>query len=1120
MKNFSKPIFLIKQERKILLFMSNFFIVFLLLSLNVSATVLGQRVSLSMTDATLEDCIKSIEKQTELGFFYKARQVKRINGIDISMYDAMVSEVLEEVLAGTDLIYEIDKDVIVLKSRPLYKSFKAPVVSENKAEIQKQVVKGVVRDEAGLTLPGATIIEKGTTNGVTTDSEGNYSIEVAGQNSVLEFSFLGYQQQDIAVGSRTVIDVVMVLNVNELEEAIVIGYGSSKKKDLTGSVVRVSSKTFESSSFTDMGQALQGQVAGMEVLSGTGRPGDQVRIRIRGESSLMGDANPLIVLDDIPMPDNYDLNLINPNDIQSIDILKGASAAAIYGSKGSAGVVLITTKQGGQGNVEVFYDGNISTQNYVDKMESLDADDFKKLTGRSYFGLIYNLYNRIYPGRYKDIRANPSFSSLKGGYFEDANTNWMDVMTQTPINTNHSLGIKGGTKEASYYASFGYTTDEGRVIGNSYNRITANLNMDLRPTKWFEMGFRVNGAKSNTVRGEDMSTVMQARPDLAVYDENGDYYHYWSPAHGRFRDNPLELSLEAPKLSSGLNYTLSGYARVVFSKNLRYQITASWSESRGETRNYYPSYTYTGQGGWAGGVTGVLNAGNNYSNQANIDNVLYYTFTNDRHDISAMVGTTFNQDKDGYMSHEYQDFPDDEIQNVAYNAVKWNYTSGSDDASAYFSVYSRANYKFMNRYLLTATIRRDASSKFAPAYRAGLFPSAAVAWVISEEDFLKYNPVQLSFLKLRIGYGVTGNNRIGRYAWRSSFGSTQYFDEPGVYPVTIGNDQVRWEETTQIDIGLDYGFWQNRIMGSLGWYTKDTDGLLFGYSLAPSAGLTSINMNFAQIVNSGLEFDIRAQVIENPTWSLMLGFNIANNRGKVMKLSKDVVGDTQGNDPGYYATTVLREGDPVGLIYGFRVEKGVYDPASGAYIYKDLNEDGTINQTYDREVIGNSVPDFFGGFNIDARYKRITARLVGKFSYGAQKHWTGLQDQFHINTSNPDNVMKYGLYAYTPDNPDAPFQAFGAGWEKYISDNYLFDASYLKLADMRVGYDLPENWVSKIGLSNINVYGSINNILTLTTYPGTNVESYSTNAVSGAGLDYSTYPLIRTFTFGIKAMLR
>ena len=1124
MKNSSKPHYLSKQQRKILLIMSNAFIVFFLLTISVSASVLGQRVSIDMSDATLEECIQAIESQTDLGFFYKVRQVRKVDGISITAYDEMVDDVLDELLAGTALTYQLSKGVILIKPKPAVRRTPKPLLNEP-AEVSiaapQKIVNGTVTDEEGLSLPGATVRVKGTNNGVAADENGKFEIEVKDNNAVLVFSFLGYETLEVPVGSSSTIDVSLVLALNELEEAVVIGYGTSKKKDLTGSVVRISEKAFEASSYTDMGSILQGQVSGMEVISGSGRPGEQVRIRIRGESSLLGDANPLIVIDEIPMPDDYDLNLINPNDIKNIDVLKGASAAAIYGSKGSAGVVLITTKQGGQGNAEVFYNGNISTQGYVEKMQALGGDDFRKLMLQSLLGSASwyeGYYGRI--GRtILDIRTNPGLRQMIPGFVDNGDTDWMDAMTETPFNMNHSLGIRGGNKEASYYASFGYTKDKGRVVGNANDRLTALLSMDLRPTSWFEMGFRMNGAKSNTTTGQDVNAVMQARPDAPVFDESGDYYRYYSTGHKRYRDNPLQLSLEAPRVNNSLNYTVTGYGRILFTKDLRYQVTASYSETKGDNRYYQPSYTYNGSGGYYGGVSGVLSSGTSYSSQANIDNALYYTKTTEKHDISLMVGTTFNQDKAGYESSQFQDFPDDYIQNVSYNATKWNYSSGSDDASAYFSIYSRANYKYMDRYLFTGTLRRDASSKFAPDYRAGIFPSAALAWVLSEEEFLKYNPVQLSFLKLRLGYGVTGNNRIGRYAWRSGFGSTQYFDQPGTYPTSIGNDEVRWEETVQIDVGLDFGFWNNRILGTLGWYSKDTDGLLFGYSLAPSAGLTSITMNFAEIENSGLEFDIRAQVLESEKWQLSFGFNIANNKGKVVKLSKAVVGDAYGNDPGYYATTVLREGDPVGLIYGYVWDDTQFD-SDGSYMWVDLNDDGAINEDYDRDVIGSSVPDFFGGFNVDLRYRNFTSRLVGKYSYGAQKHWTGLQNQFHANAYNPDNVMDLALYAYSPNNPDSRFQAFSSGWEKYISSNYVFDASYLKLADMMIGYDLPKSWVEKIGLSNVNFYGAINNLFTLTTYPGTNVEAYSSNPIEGAGQDYSIYPRIRTFTLGLKAMLR
>jgi TonB-dependent starch-binding outer membrane protein SusC len=1070
-----------------------------------AVTVNSQSIQLNKKELTVREAFREIERQSEYSFFYNADFSNLNTKVRLHELETDIHGAMGTILESTNLTYRIiDDNLIVI----------TPIQNQDEHVVSGRVTS--LNDQS--TIPGVTVQVKNTTKGTVTDIDGRYSIG-AEPDDILVFSFVGMTTKEMPVRGRSRIDVELETQVNSLDEVVVVGYGTTKQRDLTGAVVRLPAKTFENSSFTSIGQILQGQVAGMEVVSGTGRPGDQVRIRIRGESSLMADASPLIVIDDIPMPDGYDINLINPNDIENIDILKGASAAAIYGSKGSSGVIMITTKQGGQRRVEFFYDGNISTQGYVSKIQPLEAEDFKKLVGRSYIAT-QDLYNSIWPGRYRDIRTlSAFFGQAVPGSFGEANTDWMNAMTQTPVNTNHTLGIRGGSREASYYASFSYTSDQGRVIGNGFERFTGIMNMDLRPTSWFEIGFRAQGSTSGTIRGQSIQAVVQARPDIPVYDDNGDYYRYWSTGHTRYLDHPLQLSLDAPNITNAKSYTMSTYGRIVFSKSLRYQLTASYAASESDNRRYLPSYTYDGSGGYYGGVTGILNAGNNYSNQLNIDNVLYYTLTTDMHDVSVMLGSTFNQDKDGYVTHQFRNFPDDYIQNVNYNATTWSSTTGTDDASAYFSLYSRLNYKFRDRYLFTGTIRRDASSKFGPENRAGMFPSAAFAWVLTEEDFFDLSSISLTFLKLRVGYGVTGNNRIGRYAWRSSFGSTQYFNLPGTYPVTIGNEQVRWEETAQTDIGLDFGFWGNRILGSFGWYNKNTDGLLLGYSLAPSAGLTRINMNYAEIKNQGLEFDIRGQILESKDWSLMLGFNIAHNEGKVMKLSKEIMADASGADPGTSSTTVIREGYPIGLFYGWRVDRGVYN-ATGGYTYLDLDESGTIGYE-DREVLGSAVPDFFGGFNIDTRYKRFTARMTGKFSYGAMKHWTGLKDHFHANAFNPANVFHYALYAYHPANPDSRFQAFAAGWERPgITDNYLFNADFLKISDVTLGYDLPAKWVESIGFSNINLYGSVNNLITFTNYPGTNVEAFTDNLIQGPGLDLSSYPLIRNFTFGIKAMIR
>jgi TonB-dependent starch-binding outer membrane protein SusC len=1120
--------------KKGIVIMSNFLIVLLFFNLTVSASVLGQKVSLVVEDASLKDCLNIIEKQVDLGFFFNTRTAKQVKGIHVNMENAPLELVLDRILENTGLRYEIDNTVILI-----IKMNEPPVIpalpgnKPSELVIQQKIrVTGKVTDENQEPLIGATIFEKGTTNGVVTDNDGAFSIDVENRQSVLVISFVGYEAQELSVGNNISFRINLTPIMNLLDEAVVVGYGTRKMKDLTGSVVRINARAIETSSFTDMGRILQGQVAGMEVIAGDGRPGDQVRIRIRGESSLQGDASPLIVIDDIPMPDNYDINLINPSDIENIDILKGASAAAIYGSKGAAGVVMITTKQGRLGGFEVFYNGRVSTQVYFSDMTGLNADEFKQLIATQVVNAHLNSW-ATNPIANRDIRTSSNWDRVaRPGYFGDADTDWVDAMTQQPMNTDHTIGIRGGSRQASYYSSFGYTETKGLIIGNESRRLTVNLNMDLRPNKWLEMGFRMNAA-SNPVRRSlqggdwgvsDMLQVFSMRPDIPVYNDDGSYHRFYSTGHRRYLDNPVQMAREAPQLSTNLTFSANGYSRIVFTENLRYQLTYSYSQTQGESKLFYGSYTYSGSGGYYRGVDGLLNISRSYSDQTNIDNALYYTKTTANHDISLMAGTTFNQDHAGSLRQQYQDFPDDYIQNTIYNAAKWNNSSGSDDASAYFSVYGRANYKFMDRYLVTGTLRRDASSKFAPAYRNTIFPSLALAWILSEENFLIAQPLSLSFLKLRIGWGVTGNDRIGRYAWRALFSSTDYFDQPGTIPSTVGNEQIRWEETTMLDIGIDFGFWQNRIFGTLGWYAKDTDGMLFGYQLAPSAGLRSTNMNIAQILNKGIEYDIRAQIIETRDLSLSLSFNVASNRGKVQGLNQEMVANTSGGSIASGTTSILKEGEPIGLIYGYRYD-GIHKELDGTYAwgrikYKDLNGDGVLNAD-DREIIGKTQPDFFGGFRTDFRYKRVTARLTGKYSYGAQKHWTGIQDRFHSNLVNPQSQMYYAFYAWTPDNPDSPFQRYGSGWESSrFSDNLLFDASFLQFSDLNIGYDLPDKWVNRIGLSTANVYASANNLLTLTRYPGTNVESFSTSSIEGTAQDRSVYPLSRTFTLGLRFMIR
>lgn len=1100
------------------------------------------KLNIDLSNVSMATVINFINKNSDFSFVYKDKDIAEMRSVTVKMKDATVQQILSHCLKGSDCSFKIeDKTIILTKIEAKQQQQQQQPPPQQKVN---NTISGVVESTSGERLPGVTVMVKGSSVGTVTNENGEYTLVVPRTGDVVLVSLLGFEPKEI-VFNQTNTNLFSFLRLtpvtNKMDDVIVVGYGTTKRKDLTGSVVRVETKALEQSSFTDVGKILQGQVAGMEVLQGLGRPGDRVRIRIRGESTLQGDASPLIVIDDIPMPEDYDINMINPNDIQSIDILKGASAAAIYGSKGSAGVILITTKQGKNGTPEVFYSGSVFIKDFETPIETLSGEQFRNLMHESVLTNFKYAQMRD-PEANWDIRAHSDYNTvIKPGYMLDGNTDWMDLLTRQPVSQNHTLGIRGGNKTASYYTSIGYTDDIGRIIGNDASRISITSNLDIRATSFLELGVRLNGSKQKIRTslepngwddGSGLSMAAAARPDIPAFDEKGDYYRYWSPGHTRYLNNPLQLAEQAPKNTKKDFYNVSGYLRILFTKDLRFQTTYAYTESKDESDLYWGSYTYNGSGGFYNDAKGLLDISRGYSTQSNFDNSLNYTKTLQNHDISAMVGTTFNQEKAGSLNQTYKDFPDDYIQNTIYSSAKLISNTGNDDMSAYFSIYGRVNYKFMERYMITATLRSDASSKFSPKYRVGIFPSVAAGWIISDEKFIKDNKIGLSFLKLRAGWGVTGDNRIGRYTWRTRFTSADYFDKPGTRPMSVGNDEVKWEQTEQTDIGLDYGFWNNRIRGTLGVYTKNTKGLLFAYSMAPSAGITEITTNMAKIHNKGIEFDINAQVVETQDWGLNLMFNISSNASKVLNLDKDMTSSATGGTE--IGTTVLKEGEPLGLFYGLKSLGIVKDQAMsdrlfeqygvryniGKFAYEgdpSYNWNGTPDP---RMVLGKTVPDFYGGFSVDMRYKRLTLRAQGKFSYGAMKHWSAMSDQFHANPSNPSNRLIYALNRWTPDNPDAYGQRFGSGWESEISSNYLFDASFFKLTDITLSYDLPERWLKGWRVSNFNIYAAVNNVFTLTSYPGTNVESFSFDPIVGAAHDYSVYPLERTYTFGLKIMFR
>ena len=669
---------------------------------------------------------------------------------------------------------------------------------------------------------------------------------------------------------------------------------------------------------------------------------------------------------------------------------------------------------------------------------------------------------------------------------------------------------------------------------------------------WVKFDLKVNGNISNRLStGARISTAATGRPDIKAYNEDGSLYihSYTNGSRIDYVPNPI-LEMEGNKITNdGTNVRVSGSFEAQPLKNMLFSSRYTYQHRQEEQYTYNSSQTETGSDRWKD-----QKGYGRYATSKGIYHELelrlsYNTLIKNKHRIAAVTAFSYTKDHSNSMSLAMTDFSDDDIQNAIWqgaNPYQYNFLDGSDKGATLVSFIARVEYKYNDRYLLTSTIRSDGSSKFAPKYRWGNFPSLAVAWILSEEKFLKEQQV-LSFLKLRAGWGKSGNADVGEYGWRTLYEAGDYQNLPTIIPSQVGNDLLKWEATEQYDIGLDFGFFKQRISGSLGVYLKKTDGLLYPFTLAPSTGMKTSNVNFANIENKGIEFDITARVIENDNWKWNVSFNIGKNINLIKNLDARYV-----SVPGqsYLTNTILQEGKSMGLLFGYQTdgvfrsqeEINYYESLNAEHQYQeqyshiktipgdlklvDQNGDGYVNRVSgnyeDMVVLGCSRPDFEGGFNTRISWKGFTLSLQGTFSVGAQKAWIAQEQQFSFASSSTGNVLDVALKRWNAENPDSRYPSLRLDYYRNaLTDFAVHDASYFKCQNINLEYKFPEKILQATKLfQEVRLFTSVNNVFTITSYPGPSPESWSRNTIQGASLDTEAYPRTRMFNFGLKVTLK
>lgn len=1015
-------------------------------------------------------------------------------------------------------------------------------------------VTGTVSDTSGP-IPGVNIVVKGSTINTVSNFDGTYSIK-APANSTLVYSFIGYKQIEIAVSNKNKIDVVLEEDLNNLKEVVVVGYGTMKRGDLTGSVSTVTSAAITQSVATTIDQVLQGRAAGVQIQQNSGTPGGSSSVRIRGISSITGSNEPIYVIDGVVIDGNTgSLNAnplagINPADIVSMDVLKDASATAIYGSRAANGVIMVTTKTGKKGDLTLSFDSYVGWQEIPKELQLLNLREYGTLKNtRADLGIVQRDNSFIRP----DLLGE--------------GTNWQDELFQTALIQSYNLSASGGSDNTTYALGIGYFDQDGVAVGSSFNRFNLRGVIDSQVKKFLKVGVNIalNKTKQVTTINDDalILTALKQTPNVAARNADGTFD---GPDTTEFvQNNPLGLALMKDNHNENYGIRASTYAEIGFTKDLKFKTQYSLDYGFGNGYTFNPSYTF-------GALVNDVREGTRAKSTSENwiwNNLLTYNKTFGKHTVNGMLGQELQEQnwenltgyRSGYLTNGATDL------NAGDPTTARNSNASSTRAlSAYFG---RVFYSFDDKYLLTGTLRRDGSSQFAEENKWDWFPSAALAWKVSNENFLKDNAV-VNNLKLRLGWGIVGNSSVPNNAYTSVYGTSATNWGSGQIATNTANPDLKWEKTNSSNIGLDLGLFGNRIELTTDVYYKKTEDLLLRLSLPAYVGTTGQGAttppyaNIGSLENKGFEFSLNTLNMQrdNFTWRSNITFSM--NRSKVLNLNTESGVYDQTLQQGSDVTVVTRTavGQPIGQFFGYKVigrfEKATdfyYKDASGTvkptalpegmvigengvwigdYMFEDVNKDGVINEK-DAGYIGNPNPDFTFGVNNSFSFLGFDVSILLTGSYGNdvlnyQRRWLenprentnllksalGYAQLDLIDPTGPNDYRNVQIVGGDPYMPRIGASSASSASNYRLSNRFVEDGSYVRVKNISIGYNLPKNLYSKWGISNIKVYSNMQNVLTFTKYKGYDPEVGSINQnLLLNGIDNGRYPSPITTTLGL-----
>lgn len=1082
------------------------------------------RISIEMNNATVEEVLNEIEAKSEFYFLYNNKLVDVDRRVSVDVNAENIESVLQNLFKGTDVVYRIADKQIVLSRKDLAQNTAIDGIQQSK------VVTGTVVDPTGMPVIGANIMVKGTTNGTITDMDGNFSLE-ADKDAILVVSYIGFANQEIKVGNQSKLSIALKEDAEALDELVVVGYGTQKKRDLTGAVSSVKMDDTPVNTFTTVSHALAGKASGLQVTQNSAQVGGGATFRIRGAASTGAGNDPLIIIDGFPVSSGsslgsgtrYDagstdnvLASLNPNDIESIEVLKDASSTAIYGSRAGHGVIIVTTKRGKTQKAQVRYSGNISIQNIKNGYQSLTGAEYMQQFNRyTYEDYLKSNGLDVYKG-YVSVGEDHIAPEYVPTYSESdianaQNTDWFDAVTRTGMMQSHNVSVNGGTETTQYMASLSYMKQAGVVKNNNMERFTGKINLDQQISKYVKAGITLN-LNRNTLdnvplgAGEFenagiLSAAAMFNPNLPIYDENGNYsvnpYFTQVP-------NPVSL-LDITDNTTKERLLASSYLQVEPIKGLILKANLGIDRQYEKRKVYLPKTTMYGLQ-----ANGQANINQSDRNDYLMDLTATYSKDFGDHSLTALLGYSYQQFNYEDVSAGNRDFL---IDSFLYNNLgAGNYpkpsVGSSASKSALGSYFGRINYSYLGRYLLTVTLRADGASNFDPNNRWGYFPSVSAGWRFSDESFMQsFNDI-LSNGKLRFSYGQTGNSNVGNRTldlyytgYNNVFGNTSY---TGVYASQLGNPMLTWETTSEYNIGLDLGFLSNRISTTLEYFNRTISDLLVSNKSLPSYNeISSIASNIGETKSQGFEFSLNTLNITTAdwTWSTDATLSLYRDRWKE-------------RDPNWKPAAYEKVDDYIRPIFSY-VSDGLLQPGEKAPAHQaallpgqvkliDQNGDGLLNDE-DKVCLGSEDPAFIFGFNNTLRYKNFDFNI---YLYGEVNRLRGASyyeswATMGYGLTQGRNSSKGFMDTWTHDNQNSLYPNILSSGDHGAGDFFYKKISYIRCRNITLGYTIP---ISKSILNNIRVYADVNNPFVITNWSGLDPET--------EGNQYS-YPNVTSFSFGV-----